>query len=446
MLHSINGNSLSFSTNHCTIIKQSVVTQPIVSQRKALFPGSFLRLLFAWRYFRSKKATNAVNIIAWISMIAIAVGTAALIIVLSVFNGFQDLVQSLYGDFYSDIRVAPAHGKFITITPQQVQQMKAVKGVKGISLVAEEKAMLVNGDYQSIIYLKGVDSNYENVNRLQHHIERGSYNLGTAEDPRLLIGAGIESAVGADPSLNLTPLLIYIPNREARNFSSTDAMNSAEINVSGTFMVQQEFDNKYAFTNLPFLQYMLNLQPQQYSSAEVALLPNTNEEKIQEQLQQVMGNTFVVQTRYQQNQSLFSVMQMEKWVIYGILSLILLIAAFNMIGALTMLVLEKQKDIAVLKAMGASESLIQQIFLSEGFVLAGVGSGIGMITALVICILQIKLKLIPLEGGTFIIDYYPVKMILPDFLLVAATVFVVSLLAAWVPSRKAATQFFSLKS
>lgn len=405
-----------------------------------------LRFLFAWRYFKPKNNSNAVNLIARISIIAIAVGTAALIIVLSVFNGFEDLVKSLYSDFYSDIRVAPTQGKFIAITPEQVRKIKAVSGVKQISLVAEEKAMLVNGDYQSIIYLKGVDKNYPAVNKLQNHIERGTYNVGTSDNPFLLVGVGIESAVGADPNGNIAPLTLYIPNREAKNLNSTDAMNSANINVSGAFMVQQEFDNKYAFTNLSFLQYMLNLQPDQYSSVEISLQKNYNEKKVQQALQVALGKNFMVQTRYQQNQSLFSVMQVEKWVIFGILSLILAIAAFNMIGALTMLVLEKQKDIAVLKAMGASGSLVQKIFLTEGFLLAGVGSGAGMLIAFLVCVVQIKFKLIPLEGGTFIIDYYPVKMLTSDFLLIAATVFIVSLLAAWVPSRKAATQFFSLRS
>ncbi len=402
--------------------------------------------LFAWRYFKPKNNSNAVNIIARISMIAMAVGTAALIIVLSVFNGFEDLVKGLYSDFYSDIRIAPAKGKFFTLTPVEVQKIKAVRGVKAVSLVAEEKAMLANGDYYSIIDLKGVDENYTKVNKLQTHIMSGNYDVGSSGKPFLLIGVGIQSAVGSDPNGNIAPLTIYIPNREAKNLSNTDAMNSANIDVSGTFMVQQEFDNKYAFTNLSFLQYMLNLQPQQYSSVEVAVTPKAKADKVQASLEAALGRAFTVQTRYQQNQNLFSVMQVEKWVIYGILSLILLIAAFNMIGALTMLVLEKQKDIAVLKAMGASNGLVQNIFLSEGFLLAAVGSGAGMLLAFLICYLQIKFKLIPLEGGTFIIDYYPVKMFLTDFLLVTATVFVVSLIAAWVPSRKAASQLFSLKS
>lgn len=369
-----------------------------------------------------------------------------MIIVLSVFNGFEDLVRSLYSDFYSDVRITPSHGKFITVTPEQTQKIKGVPGVKAVSLVAEEKAVLVNGDYQSIVYLKGVDENYAMVNKLGSHVVRGKYDVGTSDKPQLLIGVGIESAVGADPNGDLAPLTLYIPNREAKKLTSADAMNAANIDISGTFMVQQEFDDKYAFTNLTFLQYMLNLKPGEYSSVEIGLQPKANADKVQRQLQSVMGNDFTVQTRYQQNQSLFSVMQAEKWVIYAILSLILLIAAFNMIGALTMLVLEKQKDIAVLKAMGASWRLIQRIFLSEGFLLAGVGSGIGMLLAFLICVAQTQFKLIPLEGGTFIIDYYPVKMYGSDFLLVAATVFIVALIAAWVPSRKAATQFFSLKS
>ncbi|MGN6618468.1 MAG: FtsX-like permease family protein [Ilyomonas sp.] len=405
-----------------------------------------MKLLFAWRYFKSKKSTNAINIIAWISVLAIAVGTAALIIVLSVFNGFEDLVKNLYGDFYSDVRIAPSKGKFIDISDAQLQKIRSVKGVKSLSLVVEEKAVLVNGDYQAIIYLKGVDKNYNTVSSLKKHIERGQYDLGTTDNPALVVGVGIENAVGADPESNLIPLTIYLPNRDVKNFNSMDAMYSSNVNVTGTFTVQQEFDNKYAFTNLPFLQYMLNLEPHQFSGVELALQPGTNMIKIKELLLKALGPDFKVQTRYEQNQSLFTVMQVEKWVIYGILSLILLIAAFNMIGSLTMLVLEKQKDIAVLKAMGANNNLIQNIFLSEGFVLAGVGGFSGMLIAFLVCAVQMKFKLIKLEGGTFIIDYYPVKMVPPDFFLVGFTVFVVALLAAYLPARKAGTQFFSLKS
>jgi lipoprotein-releasing system permease protein len=407
-----------------------------------------LNFLFAWRYFKSKKSTNAINIIAWISVVAIGVGTAALIIVLSVFNGFEDLVKSLYGDFYSDLKVSASQGKVCTLTQEQVAQIRKIKGVKGISLIAEEKAVLKNEDEQSIIFLKGVDANYSSINKVGTHVVRGKYDLGDTDNPALLIGAGIESAVAVDPETNAFPLVVYLPNRKAESLSIQDALFSENIDVSGSFTVQQEFDNKYAFTNLGFMKYMLDLKDDEYSGAEIATEAGDEEsiDDVKDYLQKQLGDKYKIETRFEQNQSLYTVMQMEKWVIYGILCLILVVAAFNMIGALTMLVLEKQKDIAVLKAMGADSEFVQSIFLSEGFVLACVGGVSGIILAVVICLVQLKFKILKLTGGTFIIDYYPVKMLPGDFILVAATVFFVSILAAWLPSRKAAAQEFSLKS
>lgn len=404
-----------------------------------------LNFLFAWRYFKSKKNTNAVNIIAWISVVAIAVGTAALIIVLSVFNGFEGLVKSLYVDFYADIRIAPASGKVLQLTQEQINRIKKTNGVAQISLVAEEKAVLVNGDYQSIVFVKGVDENFSSTNNITNHIVAGKYDIGTADKPNIVIGAGIENATGIDVEHSLYPVILYLPNRKATNFNSLDAMNSYDVKPTGTFSVQQDFDNKYIFSNLSFLKYMLDLKADEYSSVEIKVAAGKPND-VKNDLQNLLGNKFLVQTRFEQNQSLFTVMQVEKWVIYGILSLILIVAAFNMIGALTMLVLEKQKDIAVLKAMGADDGLIQKIFLSEGFVLAGVGGAAGIILSTIICIIQIKFRLIKLSGGTFIIDYYPVKMVATDFILVIITVSFIALLAAWIPSRKASLQQFSLKS
>jgi lipoprotein-releasing system permease protein len=310
----------------------------------------------------------------------------------------------------------------------------------------EEKAVLVNGDYQTIVFLKGVDKNYNTVNKLSRYVVEGKYDVGTSDAPSLVVGSGIANAVGASPQSPLNDLIIYLPNRKAKNFSSLDAMHSFEVKPSGVFSVQQEFDDKYAFTNLPFVQYMLDLEADQYTGIEVSAKNEGDIEAIQKQLHQKLGDDFLVQTRYEQNQSLFTVMQIEKWVIYGILSLILLVAAFNMIGALTMLVLEKEKDIAVLKAMGASDNRIQKIFLSEGFLLAGAGGILGMLVAFAVCFLQIKYHLIKLQGGTFIIDYYPVKMVAQDFILVTLTVFVIAVIASWIPAKKAADQFYSLKS
>ena len=404
-----------------------------------------MNFLFAWRYFKSKKSTNAINIIAWISVVAIAVGTTALIIVLSVFNGFEGLVRGLYTDFYADIRIAPLTGKVLQLTQAQIDQIKKTNGVAQLSLVAEEKAVLVNGDYQAIVFIKGVDDNFTATNNITPHIVNGKFDIGSADKPMIVIGAGIENATGIDVEKSIYPVTLYLPNKKATNFNSLEAMNSYNVFPSGTFLVQQDFDNKYVFSNLSFLKYMLDLKADEYSSVELKVNSN-NPNSVKGELQKLLGEKFLVQTRYEQNQSLFTVMQVEKWVIYAILSLILIVAAFNMIGALTMLVLEKQKDIAVLKAMGADNSLIQKIFLSEGFVLAGIGGTAGIILAAAICYIQVRFKLIKLGGGTFIIDYYPVKMLATDFILVVATIFFIALLAAWIPSRKASMQEFSLKS
>lgn len=405
-----------------------------------------MNFLFAWRYFRSKKSATAINIIAWISVLAIAVGTAALIIVLSVFNGFEDLVKGLYGDFYPDIKITPATGKFMPITQQQREMIAGDTGVAHLSFFVEEKAVLANGDYNTIVFLKGVDDNFKVVNRVVNHVDYGKYSLGSVDNPSIVAGSGISNAVGADPENKLSSLVIYLPNRKATRYTDIDAMHSYNVSTAGIFSVQQEFDDKYAFTNLGFMQYMLDLQPDEYSGVEIALKRARDADEVKRRLQQRLGDHFNVQTRYEQNQSLYGIMQVEKWVIYAILSLILLVAAFNMIGALTMLVLEKQKDIAVLKAMGADDGRIQQIFLSEGLVLAGVGGCAGMLVAFIVCFIQQQFHVISLEGNTFIIDYYPVKVAAPDFLLVAFTVMTVAVLAAWIPSRKAAAQLYSLKS
>ena len=378
-------------------------------------------------------------------MIAIAVGSAALIIVLSVFNGFEDLVKGLYSDFYADMRIAPAQGKTFHISPEQIQKIKSTGGVAVISFVAEEKAVL-NGAFQSIVSMKGVDDQYTLINKINtpQHIPRGRFELGTVENPKIVVGAGIENAAGVDVERGVYPAILFMPNKAAARLTSDDGLHSFKVMPVGTFAVQQDFDNKYVFSNLAFVKYMLGMSADEFSAIELKI--NGDPPTVKKQLQQQLGVQFLIETRYEQNRSLYSVMQVEKWVIYGILSLILVVAAFNMIGALTMLVLEKQKDIAVLKAMGASDQRIQQIFLSEGLLLAGLGGSSGIVVAVIICWLQVKFKLIKLGGNSFIIDYYPVKLSGWDFLLVAGTVVVIAVIAALIPSRKASVQLFSLKS
>jgi lipoprotein-releasing system permease protein len=412
-----------------------------------------LNFLFAWRYFKAKKTTNAINIISWISIVAIIIGTASLILVLSVFNGFEGLVKSLYTSFYPDVKISPISGKEVVLTPEKLQKIRSIKGIKALSLIVEEKALLQNKandadsvDFQSIVYLKGVDSNYTSVTTVADHLLGGDFNTGTEDQPLLILGAGVESAVHVQSESNIRPLVVYMPRKNAVNLDDPlQSLSEEAVNTSGTFIIQQDFDNKYAITNLAFVKRMLGMDADSYSGAEIAVMPGTDADDVRDEIKKEIGKNYLVQNRFQQNASLFSVMRIEKWIIYAILSLILIVAAFNMVGALTMLVLEKKQDISVLHALGASRSFIQKIFLSEGLLLAIIGGGAGMLLAFLIGFLQTKYHLIPLEGNTFMINYFPVKMVLSDFLLVALTVMVIALIASWIPARKAALQQFALR-
>jgi lipoprotein-releasing system permease protein len=422
-----------------------------------------MNFLFAWRYFKAKKSTNAINIISWVSVLAIIIGTASLILVLSVFNGFEDLVKSLYSSFYTDLKISPQTGKTIMLSKEQLKQLSSIQDIHSYSLVVEDKALLQNvgllsidslkgdSDYinlTNIVSLKGVDSNYMNVTGIQEKVVKGKFDMGSADHPSVVLGVGIEDALGVKADRDILPLSVYL-------FKKTNELNAADLQsslstenifTSGAFLIQQDFDNKYGFTNIDFMKRMLGLQPNEFSGVEIALKDERQTENIKIALQKLFGDDYRIETRYEQNKSLYSVMRMEKWVIYGVLTLILIVAAFNIVGALTMLVLEKQKDIDVLKALGANNNYIQRIFLSEGFLLAVIGGIAGILLAVFIGWLQVKYKLVPLQGGSFLIEYYPVKFVATDFLLVFVTILIVAFVASWFPSRKAALQQIDLKS
>jgi lipoprotein-releasing system permease protein len=409
-----------------------------------------MQFLFAWRYFKAKKSTNAINVIAWISMVAIMSITFAFIVVLSVFNGFEGLVKSLYSSFYPDIRISPKVGnKTIVITPEQLQKIKSVKDVVHYSQVVQEKTLLINGDVQAPVELKGVEDSYRKVTGVADKLIRGQYAIGTADKPVIVLGNGVEGALVLESDKNIYPITAYIFKGGNESANAADLYQSVSIEnivTVGTFLIQADIDNKYAITNIGFMRRMMALKDNECSAIEIALTNESKGDAVSKNLKKLLGDNYVVETKYEQNKSLYSVMNLEKWAIYAILSLMLIVAAFTMIGGLTMLVLEKQKDIQVLKAMGANNRLIQRIFLSEGLLLAAIGAVTGILLAIAFCWAQVRYKLIPLEGGTFLIDYYPVKLVWGDFILVIATVSLVALTASWFPSRKAALQPIELKS
>ncbi|MBY0537044.1 MAG: FtsX-like permease family protein [Chitinophagaceae bacterium] len=407
-----------------------------------------MNFLFAWRYFKAKKTTQAINVIAWVSVVAIAIITAAFVIMMSVFNGFEGLVKELYASFYADLRVVPANGKVIFVSDAQWQRVQKIKGLKAASRIIEEKALLQNQDLQTIVFLKGVEDSYQLVTDIPAKIIRGKYFLGSTDQPAIVLGSGIEHAVAADVERSIYPLTVYlfrrgVPVSEIDPYQSFSAEN---IQGAGTFFIQQDIDSKYALTNIGLMQNLLKMKPNEYGAIELAVQKSKDLESAKKELQSIFGKEVLVETRYEQNKSLYRVMQMEKWAGYGLMTLMLIVAAFTMVGALTMLVMEKQKDIQVLKSFGASQGWIQRTFLSEGLVLGGIGVIAGLILGIGICFVQQKFHLIKIQGGTFLLDHYPVSVHLFDTSLIAVTVVIVTVLASWFPARKASLQAIELKS
>jgi lipoprotein-releasing system permease protein len=401
-----------------------------------------LNFLFAWRYFKAKKSANAINIIAWVSVTVIAIATACQILVLSVFNGFEDLVKTLYSSFYTDIKVTPVKGKTFILTPDQLSSIRNQSGILAVSTVVEENALLQNESLQTFVDLKGVDTNYIRVSGVAGKIITGQFSLGNADDPEIVVGTGVKDAIEINADAKAGPpsvLTVVVPKRGTGSINDpSQSLSEGNTKASGVFAIQQDFDSKYAITNINFLKQQMALGPDEFSALEIKLTKTADLQSVQQGLINLLGSAFLVQSRYQQNTSLYRSTELEKWFIFAVLTLILIIATFNIISSLTMLVLEKQKDIAVLQSMGADKYRIINIFLSEGLLLGSIGTIVGVLLAIIICILQLKFKLIKLQGGSFLIDYYPVKLELSDFILVITTIGIITFCAAWFPARKAA--------
>lgn len=400
-----------------------------------------MHFLIAWRYFRGKYAFQAIQIIAWVSVFAIAIGTAALITILSVSNGFTSVVKGLYTDFYADVRVTPKQGKFFTITDAQYAKLKSVEGVNAISKVVENRALIVKGGYQTVAIVKGVENSYGNINKIRNYLKRGECAIGDIQTPLFIMGIGIEQKLGLMQQMIGDTFQVYAVNRSGKAITQLGQLNTLNVQESGAFSVQQEFDDQYVFTNVDFAQYLFDLQPYEVSALEFSL-KGKDDQKTIEEIQKIIGPHFFVRDKYQQNIDLYRIMQVEKWIIFCILALIMIVASFNLVGALTMLVLEKEKDIHVLNAMGATSWDIQKIFLMLSGVMAMMGALIGGGLASLFCWVQYKFHLIKLGGGSFVIDYYPIEPMFIDYVAIISLVIFIALLAGWIPSRKAAQKIY----
>lgn len=372
-------------------------------------------------------------------MIGVAIGTAALVLVLSVFNGFEQLILSLYNAFDPPIKVSVVEGK--------VSDFEAAKSYLDehsilYSEVLEEKVLLRYQDKEYIATLKGVDAQFKAVNAVDSMLVSGNY-LDVYDAPNTaVVGQGVAYYLSMSVGNVFDQLQVYVPDREKKNLIRPEnSFIQKSILPVGVFAIQADFDSEYVLTNIAFTREVLNRDSLSASALEI-LCEEADIQDIQSDLQSILGEAYAVQTKYEQHAFLYKILSSEKLAVFIILSFILIIATFNIIGALTMLMIEKKNDIKLLFHLGASPQLVQRIFLYEGLLTTAIGAISGLLLGLFIAWLQIQFGLIKMGNGSFVVDSYPIVVEFRDILLVLLTVFSIGSLASLIPSRQLVSRFF----
>jgi lipoprotein-releasing system permease protein len=392
-------------------------------------------LYIAKRYLVAKKSRNVINIISWVSVVGIAVGTAGLVIVLSVFNGFGDLVISLYNSFDPDIKITIVDGKTFDPSEIKTDAIRKIKGVKAITEVLEENALLKYREKQVIATIKGVDENYLETSDVENNIVEGEMLLEEKDKNFAVVGGGIAYVLGLNLDDIFSNLNSYVPKRgREAMLTPENAFTNLLIQPSGIFSIQQDFDSKYVIVPLRFARELIG-EDIKVTALEIALDSTADPGVLKKEIAGITGTRFSVQNRVEQHDFLNKILVSEKWAVYLILSLILLISAFSIIGSLTMLIIDKKQDISILLGMGADLNEIRKIFLTEGLMISLIGGGAGLIFGWLICLAQLKFKLIRFnDNESFVVDAYPVSMQLPDFINVFMIVFAIGAVLSWVAS------------
>ncbi len=394
-----------------------------------------LPFYIARRYFVSRKSHNIINIISGISVLGVAIGTMALIIVLSVFNGFEKLVVSLFNSFNPDIAITAAHSKTFDLGTVPLAKLQKIPGVLYLTEVIEENALMKYKEKPYIITIKGVSKDFLHTSRVDTMMTEGKFMIEDGDKDYAVLGYGVAYYLGTNLKDFENPLSVYVPRRDAAFTGGFEnAFNSEIIFPSGYFSIQQDYDVKYVLVPLRFAKRLLSYENER-TGIELGLSKTADIQKVQLAAENLLGKGFIVKNRFQQQEILYKIMKSEKWAIFLILTFILLIATFNVVGSLSMLILDKKKDIGVLQSLGASHRLIKRIFLMEGMLISMIGAVLGLILGAVICWIQIRFGLIKLgdSGSTFVVDTYPVQMQVADFIGVFATVISIGFLAAWYP-------------
>lgn len=399
-----------------------------------------LSLYIAKRYLFSKKSHQVINIISGVAIAGIALATAAMVCTLSVFNGFQGVVAKQFSAFDADIKITAASGKVITTDAPEILQVGEIPDIESKSFCVEGKAMAGIGGKQAMVTIKGVDENFASLTNIQSILHGpGEFILSDGTDDYAVLGGGLAETLGCGVFFN-TPLEIYVPNRQgninltipARNFKKSELQSSGLVFI----LNQPEYDGEYIITSDSFARDIFSREANEATSMELKLKGNANASKTKKEVEKILGSDYIVQDRYEQQESVYKVMQVEKMISYIFLTFILMVACFNIIGSLAMLIIEKRDNMKTLRSLGAENKTIANIFVFEGAIISAIGAVIGIVAGVALSLAQQHFGLITM-GSTddFIVESYPVEIIPGDVAIIFATVIVVGFITVWLPVK-----------
>lgn len=398
-------------------------------------------LHIAIRYLFSKKRHNSINITSMICAGGICVATIALVCTLSVYNGFQSLISGLYNALDPDLKVSLVEGKTFVCPQSRIDSLRAIPHVAAVAEVLEENAMVKYKENQTTVLVKGVSDNYGQIIQTDSVLTAGRFLLTDGENQFTVIGAATASVIEANTAC-ISPLHLYAPKHGTKvNIANPEkSFNDRSAYISGIYAVnQQDIDSRFAFCTIEYARNLFNYNSKEVSSLEIKLSKEADPTIVKEQVSRVTGGEFAVKDKREQHEEFFRMLKVEKWITFLILFFILTIAAVNVIGSLTMLILEKKDDVRTLSCLGASDRALRTIFVVEGWLVTAIGAVAGTAIGLTLCLLQQQFGLIRLNSGesdgAFIVDSYPVVVDLTDILIILATVLLLGVLTAWFPSR-----------
>lgn len=394
----------------------------------------FLSLKIAIRYLFSKKSHTAINAVSIVSVCGVAIATMAMICTLSVYNGFEEIISSLYSEIDPHLEVRAKTGKTLDTTAPEVKRLTEIKGIEAVTSVVEDNALAVYGNKQQPVVIKGVPANYSSVNNIDDALLDGETMFADSL-PYAVIGVGISNTLMVAPHF-LSPIYLYAPKRKAKVnlINPSTSFNTRQVYCSGVFSISQsESDNKFVYVPIEEAKQLFDYTTEA-TLLEIKVTDEQNVGEVQKEAQNILGEEYVVKDRIEQKSEAFSMMAIEKWITFFMLLFVLVISTFNIIASVSMLIIDKKENIKTLHNIGSKESFITKIFFNQGVLISFIGAVIGVLLGLALSLMQQHFGILKM-GANFIVEYYPVKVIWSDVLLVVAVVVAIGVLIAWIPVK-----------